>query len=168
MVDHTKGPFRVKEIGDKYHIYAPHNGDDHGAYICMMNDRQGTAKGNARYLVECENACFGAENPEPGELLKLREMVRFLRALLPDWAKESYPGMDPTMYGTGSYEGDVDVINRVKGMVCFWRKSPKSHGLKTVYETGCGKTYEMLVHASVIPEECPHCGLMTGRTTEEK
>ena len=37
----------------------------------------------------------------------------FLLSLVPPWAKEVPKGLDPTMYGTGTYEGDLEVKKRV-------------------------------------------------------
>jgi len=37
-----------------------------------------------------------------------------LKSLIPDWAKIVPKGLDPTFYGTGSYEGDIKVMNKVK------------------------------------------------------
>ena len=39
--------------------------------------------------------------------------IEFLVSLVPKWAKEDCPGLVPAMYGTGSYEGDRKVIERV-------------------------------------------------------
>jgi hypothetical protein len=40
--------------------------------------------------------------------------IQFLLTLLPEWAECSQPGLDPTMYGTGSYEDDLTVISKVE------------------------------------------------------
>ena len=40
--------------------------------------------------------------------------IKFLLSLLPDWARSIEPGLDPTMYGTGSYKGDLKVVKRVQ------------------------------------------------------
>jgi len=46
---------------------------------------------------------------------KDKDDIRFLLALVPDWAKSMpYPSMDPSLYGTHSYEGDKKVVERVK------------------------------------------------------
>ena len=48
---------------------------------------------------------------------QLKEDIEYLLSLIPDWAKIVPKGLDPTFYGTGSYEGDLKVqktINRIK------------------------------------------------------
>ena len=39
-----------------------------------------------------------------------------LRSLIPDWAKICPKGLDSTFYGTGSYEGDKKVVDKLKAM----------------------------------------------------
>jgi len=39
---------------------------------------------------------------------------QFLWNLMPEWVKESAVGLDPTMYGTGTYEGDCAIRLRVQ------------------------------------------------------
>jgi len=39
--------------------------------------------------------------------------ILFLLNLVPEWARNSELGLDPTMYGTGTYEGDRYVIVRI-------------------------------------------------------
>lgn len=39
-----------------------------------------------------------------------------LKSFIPDWAKIVPKGLDPTFYGTGSYEGDKKVMNRLKAL----------------------------------------------------
>ena len=41
------------------------------------------------------------------------EDKKFLWSLLPDWVVKMEPGLCPTMYGTGSYEGDCDIHKEV-------------------------------------------------------
>lgn len=41
---------------------------------------------------------------------------RFLLSLIPLWAKEDRPGLDPTMYGTGSHSGDLEIIEKVRSI----------------------------------------------------
>lgn len=52
----------------------------------------------------------------------MSEDAKFIYSLLPDWVKNKAPeGLDPTMYGTLSKEGDDEVQERVKqilGNVC--------------------------------------------------
>jgi hypothetical protein len=38
----------------------------------------------------------------------------FLLSLIPIWALETEPGLCATMYGTGSYEEDCAIVQRVK------------------------------------------------------
>ena len=47
----------------------------------------------------------------PAKLLT-KEDFEFLFSLMPDWVKDPNDGHDPTMYGTGTYDGDVKVHNR--------------------------------------------------------
>jgi|GEM_PF-2115635 len=44
----------------------------------------------------------------------VKDDIKFLLSLLPTWAKEVPAGFDPTMYGTGSYTGDLEVNKRVR------------------------------------------------------
>jgi len=47
----------------------------------------------------------------------IREAVKageYLLSFVPDWAKDVPKGLDPTMYGTGSYEKDLVVQEAVK------------------------------------------------------
>lgn len=43
----------------------------------------------------------------------LLEAIAFLLTLVPEWALIMERGLGPTYYGTGSYEGDEKVYNRV-------------------------------------------------------
>lgn len=45
---------------------------------------------------------------------KLLEACRMLSSVVPEWAEKDVPGLNPVFYGTGSYDGDVCVIERVK------------------------------------------------------
>ena len=47
------------------------------------------------------------------ETKQLAQDVKFLVALVSSWARHSEPDMHPTMYGTGSYEGDMEIVDRV-------------------------------------------------------
>jgi len=40
--------------------------------------------------------------------------MKFLFSLLPDWAKIVPSNLDPTFYGTGTYEGDMEVKDRIE------------------------------------------------------
>ena len=45
--------------------------------------------------------------------------LKFLLSLLSDWAEEVPKGLDPTMYSTGTYEGDLAIkirVDRIKEM----------------------------------------------------
>ena len=44
----------------------------------------------------------------------IKDDIKFLLSLLPTWVKEVPAGFDPTMYGTGSYVGDLKVNKRVR------------------------------------------------------
>ncbi len=48
------------------------------------------------------------------ETKQLAEDAEFLLSLTPAWARHSEPGMHTTMYGTGSYEKDSAIVDRVK------------------------------------------------------
>ena len=39
-----------------------------------------------------------------------------LKSLIPDWAKIVPKGLDPTFYGTGSYEGDKKIMEKLKAL----------------------------------------------------
>lgn len=41
------------------------------------------------------------------------EAIAFLLTLVPEWALNMEQGLDPTYYGTGSYEGDKKVYDKV-------------------------------------------------------
>jgi predicted nucleic acid-binding Zn-ribbon protein len=45
---------------------------------------------------------------------QLRKAGIYLVSFIPDWAKDAQPGLDPTMYGTLTYEGDLKVIAQVE------------------------------------------------------
>lgn len=40
--------------------------------------------------------------------------AHFLWNLMPEWVRKDEPGLDPTMYGTGTYEGDLEVQKKVR------------------------------------------------------
>ena len=42
------------------------------------------------------------------------EDMQFLFTLLPDWALTVPPNLDPTFYGTLSYEGDMEIKKRLE------------------------------------------------------
>jgi len=56
----------------------------------------------------------------PRRLDKLRRRdLKFLLSLLSDWAEEIPEGLDPTMYSTGTYEGDLAIkikVDKIKEM----------------------------------------------------
>jgi len=39
--------------------------------------------------------------------------IKLLLSLIPSWAKEVPEGLDPTMYGTGTYDGDLEIKQKV-------------------------------------------------------
>jgi len=43
-----------------------------------------------------------------------RDDAELLWNLMPDWVRKDEPGLDPTMYGTGSYKGDLEVQETVR------------------------------------------------------
>ena len=49
-------------------------------------------------------------------------VVKFLLTLVPEWATKEEPGLDPTMYGTGSFETDKVIIDKVKAIKAEWEK----------------------------------------------
>lgn len=42
-----------------------------------------------------------------------RDDLKLLMSLLPDWTKIVPPSLDPTFYGTGTYDEDLKIKNRV-------------------------------------------------------
>jgi translation elongation factor EF-G len=40
--------------------------------------------------------------------------AEFIYSLLPEWTKEAPKGLDPTMYGTLTYEGDKEIVDKLK------------------------------------------------------
>ena len=42
-----------------------------------------------------------------------KDDIEFLISLLPDWTKEVPKGLDPTFYGTGRYETDLEIKQRI-------------------------------------------------------
>lgn len=47
----------------------------------------------------------------------LQEDLKLLLSFVPTWARMAEEGLDPTMYGTGSYEGDLEVKLKVDSIV---------------------------------------------------
>ena len=41
------------------------------------------------------------------------ENYKLLLSFIPDWAKNLEKGLDLTMYGTGSYKGDEEIIQKL-------------------------------------------------------
>lgn len=49
--------------------------------------------------------------------------IDYILNLLPEWTKKRPPeGLDPTMYGTGTWEGDNEVYNKVRDILIFIRQ----------------------------------------------
>ncbi len=48
------------------------------------------------------------------ETKQIAEDAEFLLSLIPVWARHSEPGMHTTAYGTGSYQRDMAIVDRVK------------------------------------------------------
>jgi len=69
-----------------------------------------------KYLLDQVLRLCGVSNSLP------TKDAEFIYSLLPDWVKSKAPeGLDPTMYGTLSKEGDDEIQERVKqilGNVC--------------------------------------------------
>ena len=42
--------------------------------------------------------------------------IELILLLMPSWVKDVPEGLCPTMYGTGSYEGDLVIVNRVRAI----------------------------------------------------
>jgi hypothetical protein len=40
--------------------------------------------------------------------------TEFIYSLLPEWTKEAPKGLDTTMYGTLTYEGDREIVDKLK------------------------------------------------------
>lgn len=55
------------------------------------------------------------KNMKQPVMLSLKEYL-LLKSLIPEWAKTPRKRLDPTFYGTGSYEGDIKVIEKLKSM----------------------------------------------------
>lgn len=55
------------------------------------------------------------KNMKQPVILSVKEYL-LLMSLIPEWAKIVPKGLDPTFYGTGSYEEDVKVMNKLKAM----------------------------------------------------
>ena len=45
------------------------------------------------------------------------EDVKFIYSLLLPWVKEAPKGLDPTMYGTLTQEGDQEVVDKVNDIL---------------------------------------------------
>lgn len=45
--------------------------------------------------------------------MEKEEAIRYLLLFIPDWAKIVPKGLDPTFYGTGTYEGDLEVKTKI-------------------------------------------------------
>jgi hypothetical protein len=60
--------------------------------------------------------------------------MKFLVSLLPAWAMATSRGLDPTMYGTGTYGGDLKVVLRVKKINEFIEVSEKERQEKRVIQ----------------------------------
>jgi len=56
-------------------------------------------------------------------------MVKRIVQLLPDWIKDPQPGLDPTMYGTGTYEGDLEEHKKIFN---FLREQDSKLNLKNI------------------------------------
>ena len=59
-------------------------------------------------------------NPEPSIIIskdEYKEDIKFLSSLLPDWVKEVPKNLCPTFYGTGTYEGDIKIKNKVDSIL---------------------------------------------------
>jgi len=50
-----------------------------------------------------------------------RSYEAILRSIVPEWAKKKEAGLDPTFYGTLTYEGDCAVIDNVEKALLFLR-----------------------------------------------
>ena len=75
------------------------------------------------------------------------EDLEFLLSIIPHWVKDAVPvGLDPTFYGTGSYEGDREVKARLDGIlkspwVSVEDRLPVDDSLVLVYDGKFPKPY---------------------------
>jgi hypothetical protein len=43
--------------------------------------------------------------------------LNFLLNLVPEWTKDPHMDLDPTMYGTGTYKGDLDIHLKINDII---------------------------------------------------
>lgn len=60
------------------------------------------------------------------EILDNKRDIEFLLSLVPNWAKFVPKGLYPMLYGTGSYEGDLEVKNRINEIYKKWNIERKT------------------------------------------
>ena len=68
------------------------------------------------------NVLHGIDSGELGDVpskreAELVETIKLLRSLLPEWVHHVPKGLCATMYGTGSYEGDLRVKEKVSELL---------------------------------------------------
>ena len=76
------------------------------------------ARAEAKHLRERSVDCSNTE----AENTRLRGDISFLLSLVPEWARDVPPGLDPTFYGTGTEDGDWNVKRRVDAIQTRWEK----------------------------------------------
>ena len=54
-----------------------------------------------------------SESELPSTAMLSDEDKQFLYGLMPEWVKDTPRGLCPTIYGTGSLEGDIEIKRRV-------------------------------------------------------
>jgi len=64
-------------------------------------------------IINLDTISMPYDNAKPCVTLELED-AKFLLSLMPPWALEVPPLSDPTMYGTGTQEGDEEVRKRVE------------------------------------------------------
>lgn len=48
------------------------------------------------------------------EIDKKKEDIKFLLRFVPEWALKTEPNLNPTFYGTGSYNSDLEIVKRIQ------------------------------------------------------
>ncbi len=58
----------------------------------------------------------------------LLDACKFLLSFVPEWARKSHKGLDPTFYGTLTYQGDLEVIRKVDAIRKLVADKEDEHG----------------------------------------
>ena len=57
------------------------------------------------------------------KLERVKADARFLLQFVPNWAENMLKGLDPTFYGTLTYEGDMEIKTRIDSIRALLEKS---------------------------------------------